>query len=459
MLPSLRDLREEFRPMFTLALPVVLAELGWMAMGVVDTLMVGRLSPEAIGAVGIGSSLFMGIAVFAMGLLLGLDTLVSHAYGAGRVDDCHRWLLHGLVMSFAVTVPTMLVLRGLSALLSGWGIDPRVLAMTQPYLDVVTWSVLPLLLYATFRRYLQGMGVVRPVMIALLAANLANVAINWILIFGNLGAPAMGVRGAAWATVASRVVMAAYLCAVIVRRERGRRPGLFETSLAIESARLRRLFALGFPAASQITLEVGVFAAATALAGRLAPVALASHQIALNIAACSFMVPLGVSSAGAVRVGHAVGRHDPSGAERAGWTALLLGAAFMLAAASIFVLAPRLLIGAFTTDAEVLAVGASLLFVAAVFQLFDGIQGVATGVLRGLGDTKTPMVWNLFGHWFVGLPLGYVMCFVAGWGVRGLWWGLSTGLIICGIALLAVWTRRIHALKTISADVLPTRVS
>jgi MATE family, multidrug efflux pump len=198
---------------------------------------------------------------------------------------------------------------------------------------------------------------------------------------------------------------------------------------------------------------VGVFAAATALAGRLAPTALASHQIALNIAACAFMVPLGVSSAGAVRVGHAIGRCDVPAAERAGWTALLFGAAFMSATALLFVFVPRTLIGAFTTDAGVLAIGSSLLLVAAVFQLFDGIQGVATGVLRGLGDTRTAMIWNLFAHWFIGLPVGYALCFVFGVGVAGLWWGLSSGLIICGVALSIVWTRRIHALKATSRPV------
>jgi MATE family multidrug resistance protein len=432
--------------MFTLAVPVVLAELGWMAMGVVDTLMVGPLGPEAIGAVGVGSSLFTSIAIFAMGLLLGLDTLVSQAFGAGRLEDCHRWLLHGIVMSVVVALPATGVLYGMSVLLTHWGLDPAVLPLTQPYLRTLTWSVVPLVFYATFRRYLQGMHLVGPVMIALGAANVINALMNWVLIYGHLGAPAMGVRGSAWATVIARVAMAAYLCIVIVVRERGRRPGLFETPLRIDAGWMRRLVGLGFPAAAQITLEVGVFAAATALAGRLAPTALASHQIALNIAACAFMVPLGVASAGAVRVGHAIGRRDAAAAERAGWTALLFGAAFMSVTAILFVVAPRVLIGAFTTDPGVLAIGSSLLLVAAVFQLFDGIQGVATGVLRGLGDTRTAMLWNLFAHWFIGLPLGYALCFGFGLGVAGLWWGLSTGLIICGVALSIVWTQRIREL-------------
>jgi len=447
MIPSFHDIRQELRPMATLAMPVVVAEIGWVAMGLVDTLMVGPLGPEAIGAVGIGSAVFMGVVIFAMGLFLGLDTLVSHAYGAGRVDDCHRWLVHGTLLSLVVSVPITLLLLGLSTSLGRWGLDPTVYRLSRPYLDILVWSVPPLLLYATFRRYLQGMGVVRPVMIALVAANVTNAIVNWILIYGKLGAPAMGVRGSAWATVMSRVAMAAYLLVVIIRRERGRRPGLFETSLAIDPGWMRRLLALGLPAASQLTLEVGVFAASTALAGRLVPTALAAHQIAVNIAALSFMVPLGVSSAGAVRVGHALGRRDVDGAARAGWTALAIGAGFMACTALAFVLVPRLLIGAFTRDERVIALGATLLAVAAIFQLFDGIQGVATGILRGLGDTRTPMAWNLVGHWFVGLPSGYALCFVAGYGVIGLWWGLTIGLTICGVALLVVWSRRIHAFE------------
>jgi multidrug resistance protein, MATE family len=442
----LRKLRSEFRPMFTLAVPVVMAELGWMTMGLVDTLMVGRISPEAIGAVGIGTSLFMGVCIFAMGLLLGLDTLVAQAFGAGRMDDCHRWLVHGTALSLLLSAPMTLIVLALSASLSGWGLHPAVLALTQPYLDALAWSIPALLLYASFRRYLQGMGVVRPVMVALLFANVMNAAVNWMLIFGHLGAPALGVRGSAWATVAARVAMALVLLGVILYREHGRRPGLFESSFRIDTPRMRRLVMLGLPAAGQVTLEVGVFAAATALAGRLAPVSLAAHQIAVNFIALTFMVPLGIASAGAVRVGHAVGRRDAAGAARAGWTALLFGAAFMSAAAAAFVLIPRPLIGAFTGDRAVVSIGVSLLGVGAVFQLFDGLQVVATGVLRGAGDTRSPMLWNLAGHWFIGLPLGYTLCFLAGLDVVGLWWGLSTGLMICGVALLAVWSRRVALL-------------
>lgn len=430
--------------MLALAAPVIVSELGWITMGIVDTVMVGGLGPEAIGAVGLGASLFMAIGVFAMGMLLGLDTLVSQAFGAGRVDECHRWLLHGVVLAVALALPVSLVLLAVIADLDRWGMDPAVLRLTRPYLTVVTWSVLPLLFYFALRRYLQGMGAVRPVMIVLLLANIVNVIANWMLIHGRLGAPALGVAGSAWATVLSRALLAAGLIYVIVRREQGRRPGLRDTPLRIDWSWMRRLVGLGGPAALQLTLEVGVFAAGSALASRFSPASLAAHQIALNLASFTFMVPLGLASAGAVRVGHAVGRRDGAAAARAGWTAFLFGGVFMSLAAGAFLVMPRVLIGAFTTDPGVLGIGVSLLAVAAVFQLFDGLQGVGTGVLRGLGDTRTPMLWNLGAHWAVGLPIAYALAFHFGFEVIGLWWGLSVGLIICGVALLLIWWRRAH---------------
>lgn len=435
-------LRTELKPMLRLAVPVVLAELGWMGMGIVDTIMVSPIGPAAIGAAGIGTSLHMAFAVFGMGLLLGLDTFVSQAYGAREVDDCHRWLVQGVWLAAIITVPLMLVCAAVLFAIPSLGFHPEVMPPLQGYFAIVLWSTFPLLLYAAFRRYLQGMHIVTPVMFALISANVVNAVSNWLFIYGNWGAPAMGVPGAAWATFVSRVYMLIVLFVAIVVYDRWRKSGLPAVSWRLDTARLSRLVRLGFPAASQVTLEVGVFAAATALAGQLDPVSSASHQIALNIAAFAFMVPLGVASAGAVRVGNRIGARDPQGARRAGWTAIGLGVSFMAGAGVLFLVAPRFLIGLFSREPSVLALGASLLFVAAVFQLFDGLQAVATGALRGLGDTRTPMVTNLAGHWLLGLPMGYTLCFPLGLGVIGLWWGLSAGLIVCGVVLLGVWYKR-----------------
>ena len=428
--------------MLRLAGPVVMAEIGWMGMGVVDTIMVGPLGPAAIGATGMGSSLFFAVAVFGMGVMLGLDALVSQSYGAGRLDDCVRWLKHGVCLALVVTPAIMLLFYAALTTIDHWGLHPEIHRLAGPYLRVVGLSALPLLFYATFRRYLQGIHVVRPIMFALVSANIVNAVVNWVLIFGKLGAPALGVEGAAWATVLARVYMAGFLYFAIVREHRRRLAAHPHVPFAFDSGRMRRLLALGVPAASQVTLEVGVFAAASGLAGRLDPVSLGSHQIALNIAALSFMVPLGLASAGAVRVGHAVGAGDLRRAVHAGWTALSLGAAIMVSVGLLFILAPLPLLRPFTSDPRVLEIGVTLLAVAAAFQLFDGTQAVATGVLRGIGDTRTPMVMNVIGHWLLGLPAGYVLCFVAGWGVVGLWVGLSIGLTFCAVVLTAAWHRK-----------------
>jgi MATE family multidrug resistance protein len=220
--------------------------------------------------------------------------------------------------------------------------------------------------------------------------------------------------------------------------------------ISIDMARLRQLVALGLPAASQVTLEVGAFATTTALAGRLDPISSASHQIALNIASLTFMVPLGLASAGAVRVAHAIGARNAGRAVQAGWLALAAGAIVMGAVGVVMFVWPAPLLRAFTTDANVIRIGASLPGIAAVFQLFDGAQAVATGILRGLGDTRTPMMFNVIGHWVLGLPIGYTLCFVGGWGVTGLWIGLSTGLVFVAIVLTTAWARRTRNL-TVSA--------
>jgi MATE family multidrug resistance protein len=441
-------LRDEWRPTLRLALPAVAAELGWMGMGAVDTLMVGRISPEAIGAVGLGSALFLVPAIFGVGLLLGLDTLVAQAFGARRLDECHRWLYQGVHLALLLTVPlSASVLVGIVPALAGWGINPRVLELAVPYLRTLTWSLCPLLLYTAFRRYLQAMHRVHAIAIALATANVINLAGNWVLVYGHLGAPAMGVHGSAWATVVSRIYMALYLLAAIVIGERRQVSGLHDVSARPDFTRLWQLFLLGLPAALQLTLEVGVFAAATALAGRLDAFSLAAHQIAINVISITFMVPMGISSAAAVRVGHAVGRGDPEGAARAGWVAIALGAGFMAVAAVGLATVPHTIVGAYTNDAAVIAIGARLLRVSAGFQVFDGLQVVSTGAMRGLGDTRTPMLCNLVGHWAVGLPLGYVLCFWTSLRLMGLWIGLSAGLIAIGAVLVSLWRRHVKRLR------------
>jgi len=427
--------------MVTLAVPVVLSELGWMAQGVVDTIMVGRLGPAAIGAVALGNAVFYTPSLFGIGLLLGLDTLVAQAYGRKDYDGCHRWLAQGIYLALAVT-PLVMAAIWLASLGYGrFGISAEVAEPAGSYLRMLNWGTLPLLIYGGTRRYLQGVGQVRVVTVTFVGANLLNWLGNWVLIYGHWGAPRMGVDGSALSTVVARVFMGLALLGFAWKYERKRGHPLFKHWAGPSLEKLKQLVRLGAPAAGQIVLEVGAWNGATLAAGWLTPAALATHQIALNYAALTYMVPLGVSAAAAVSVGHAVGAGDAGRARRAGWLALGLGTGFMLLAAVVFLVAPGPLIALYTSAPEVMAVGPGLLGLAAAFQIFDGIQIVSTGALRGLGETRSPMVANLVGYWALGLPLGLGLCFWAGWGIYGLWIGLTLALVVIASTLLWRWRR------------------
>jgi MATE family multidrug resistance protein len=402
------------------------------------------VGPVEVGAVSIGGTLFYTVAIFGAGLMLGLDTLVSQAYGAGRIEDCHKSLLNAIYMYLPLAPLMMLLVWSLGAQLKNFGVQPELLPQVDGYLHAVAWGTLPLLVYFASRRYLQGMGLAKPVTFALVTANIIHILANYALIFGNWGAPRMGAAGAGWATCFSRIYMAACLVAYIFWHDRRHHTGLLHISMKPDFERMKKLVRLGVPAGCQISLEVGVFAAATALAGRLSPVILAGHQIVLNCASVTYMVPLGIGSAAAVRVGHAVGRGDLPAARRAGWTAILLGAAFMTLAGIVFVVAPRAILRIYTANQLIIAAGVPLFAIAAAFQLFDGIQTVSTGALRGAGNTHAPMIANLVGYWVIGLPLGYWLCFSIGWGAVGLWVGLCCALILIGSALLAAWARTLR---------------
>ncbi len=439
--------KRELADLMRLAIPVVLSELGWMAQSVVDTIMVGRLGPAAIGAVAIGNALFYTPSIFGIGLLLGLDTVVAQAYGRKDYDDCHRWLAQGVYLATAIAPVLMILIAVASFGFSRFGITPEVAGPGASYLRMLNWSLLPLLLYAASRRYLQGVGQVRVITLTYVGANLLNWGGNWALIYGHLGFPAMGVRGSALSTVIARILMAVSLLGFAWRYERKRGHPLFRHWAGPQLDRIATLLKLGFPAAIQIALEVGAWNTATLSAGWLTPIALATHQIAINYASITYMVPLGISAAAAVSVGHAVGAGDKAKARRAGWLALGLGTAFMLLAGIVFLVAPRPLIELFTADPRVLAVGPSLLWIAAAFQIFDGVQTVCTGALRGLGETRAPMIANFIGYWILGLPLGMILCFVFKWGIYGMWIGLTLALIVISAILLRGWYKDSEALN------------
>src|ERR1700683_4735749 len=377
--------------MVRLAMPIVLAELGWSGMAVVDTMMVGRLpaSAAAMGAVSLGSILFYAVGIFGTGLMLGLDTLVSHSYGAGKMEDCHRSLVNGVYLSLVAAPLLMAGVWLVGQLLPHVGIEASLLNLALPYMHALNWSMFPLLLYFVFRRYLQGIDHAAPVMFALLSANLVNLLGNWVFIFGHFGIKAMGPTGSGFATSISRLYMAGVLLGFIFYHDHRNKLGLRNTSVQPNFARISKLARLGVPAESQWTVEVWVFAIATSLIGKLGAVPLASHQIAINLASLTYMVPLGISAATAVRVGQALGRKEPEGAKHSGWTGIALGGTFMLGMAVVFWTVPRPIVRLFTPAVDVTAMAAKLLFVAAYFQIFDGLQSVAAGGRRVRGEADS----------------------------------------------------------------------
>src|SRR5258708_1082884 len=443
---TLIEMRQEFRPMLRLAVPMAMTELGWLLMGLVDTMMVGHLpdSAVAIGAVSLGTVLFYTIGIFGSSIMLGLDTLVSQAYGAGKIEECHRCFFNAIYFACVLAPSLMLIIFLGLPWLPRTGVDPAVLRETIPFIKALNWSTAPLVFYFVLRRYLQSMNIVKAVVFALVSANLVNIVGSWSLVYGHLGLPAMGVRGSGWSTCISRIYILVVLVIAVIWYDRGRSSGLWLASRRLEMARIRELLRLGMPAAFQLLLEISAFAVTTVFIGRLGALALAGHQIALSVTSLAYMVPLGIGSAAAIRVGHAIGGGDFDRAARAGWMALFFGETFMLCSALLIALFPAAIAGLYSTEPAVRSMGAKLLIVVAVFQIFDGMQTVVTGALRGAGNTHTPMLAHLVGYWAFGMPLGAWLCFIVGWGALGYWSGLCVALVLIGAGLLVIWYRLVR---------------
>ncbi len=425
-----------------LAFPVVISYLGIMLMALVDLLFVGRVGAVAIGAVGLGTAVFSWVLMFGVGLLTSLDYFVSHAYGAGKRDEGARYLVQAAWLSFALGIPLTALLLGV-AQHPGWlGIEGEVAPQMAAYLSILSPSLLFSFLFIAFRQYLQAHGSARAAMVIMIVANGINALANWVLVFGHWGAPALGVRGSAMATLVSRFFMIVAMTGVLwVWDFRKNDSRLRRVSWKFSLELTRKIVKLGLPSSIQMLLEVGVFAGATVLAARFSADDLAAHQLVLNLASLTFMVPLGIGSAAAVLVGQALGRDNRAAAREAGWRCLKLGVGFMACSCVVLLTFPEFILRGYTSDAGVIDSAKRLLFVAALFQLSDGGQAVATGVLRGIADTRTPLLANLCGHWLVGLPLGIALGFGMGLGVRGMWIGLSVGLTVVAVTLVLRWAR------------------
>jgi len=377
------------------------------------------------------------LAVTPAGVLRDTYLGAGFDYGPLRIYGGHL-LGQGLWVALACGLPLSLAFPHSEPLLLALGQPPAVAAEAAVYLGALSWSVLPFLGFVALRGFLYALGETRPVMVITLAANLVNALANYALLEGRLGCPALGVAGLGYATALARFFMLLPLAAWVARPRYARHRPRWG---APDPAALRRLLALGAPVGLLTVLEAGGFGAAGMVVGWLGEVPLAAHQVVLTIASTTFMVPLGLSIASAVLVGQEVGRGRPADALRLGATALAMGAGFMATSAALLLAFPLALAGAFTRDPAVLAVAVTLLPVAGAFQVFDGLQVVAAGCLRGAGETRTPLAANVLGFWCLGLPGGGYLAHRAGWGAAGVWWGLAAALLVTGLVLSASFLR------------------
>lgn len=427
--------------MLSLALPVVLTYLGIMAMGQVDLICVGRISAVAIGAVGIGSSIFSWFLMLGIGLLSSIEFLGARAHGADQKELAHEYFIHGIWTAFIIGLPLSGIMIAIANHLSWFGINPEVIPFARDYLWVIAFSLIPTLIFTVCRTQLQILGAPKVGLYILLAANGVNLAANLVFVLnffgGAFGFHSMGAQGSAISTLIARLFCCLSLWAwFYYERHKNtleRRPAPFSLK------KIAEIWKLGIPSSLQMGFEVGVFALSTLLAARLSAETLAAHQIVLNIASFTFMVPLAISSATAVLVGKEMGRKEAKAAFQMGWKGYTLGLGFMTFSGFNLLIFSGPLISLFTTTASVVIQTKAILLVAALFQLSDGAQVVGTGALRGLGDTKTSMLANLVGHWGIGLPVGAYLCFVANMGLQGLWIGLSVGLTAVAIWLMLRW--------------------
>lgn len=450
----LAAVRREIPVLVAIALPLAVAQLAQNAMGFVDTLMAGRLGPDALAGIALGSVSFFFVAIVLSSMLFAVGPLVAQATGARRPEDAVRALRQGLLWALLLTPPSMAALWAMPALLRVLGQDPIAVELAAGYLRAVAWSMGPFLVFTALRAYLEGQGHTRPLMFVAFVGVGLNVVANLAFVFGRWGFPALGIAGIGVATSLVYAAMAVLAFGYVGWRYR--RPSALGGRWRWDTATALEILRLGWPISLTVGFETGLFAVSAMLMGRIGSAELAGHQIAIQTTSLTFMVPLALGVATAARVGHAVGRQDPLGARAAGVVGIGFAVSTMVASAALYWFAPRTVVGLYLdlgdpTNALVVANAVAYLGVAAAFQLFDGLQVSAIGALRGLKDTRAPMLITLVSYWLVGIGGGAALAFGAGLGGIGLWWGLVLGLGVAGAALLARFVALLRRWRPASA--------
>lgn len=435
------NFKEHFPQTFALAYPVMLSQLGQVLVGVADSMMVGRLGAVPLAAASLGNSIFTVVMMFGIGISMAITPLVAAADGEGKHNRIARVFRHGFVINIFAGLILFLLIMMAAPGLYHLNQPAEVVDLAIPYLGVITFSLLPFMVFQTFRQLAEGLSQTKQAMAVVIFCNVINVFLNWVMIYGNLGFPPMGVVGAGWATFISRVLMAIVMSYYVWNSKRYKRYKLSLEFKKLSFPMLSKMVNIGVPTGFQFVFETGAFSAAAIMMGWIGVSALAAHQIAINLASISYMMASGLAAAAMVRVGNQLGRNDIQKLREIGFTSFGMVTIFMLAVGIALITLRNFLPMLYIDDISVIELTGSLLIIAGLFQLSDGIQVVGLGALRGMADVKVPTVVTLVAYWVIGLPLGYLLAFSFGLEEHGIWYGLLIGLTCAAVMLVLRFNR------------------
>jgi len=426
---------KNYKATFFLAYPVVLSQLGHIMVGVVDTAMVGQIGTVEQAAVALSNSLYTLVLVFGLGVSYGVTPLVAAADSSDNIKEKADLLKHGIIINTILGILLFVLLYFISPVLNSCDQKQEVVDLAIPFLNVMMLGMIPLCMFSGLKQWTEGLSYTKVAMFISLGANLLNIVLNYAMIFGHFGFTEMGLMGACWATFISRVVMFIVMFLYVYYNKHFKKYWIGFNFRNLSGELTKKILTIGIPSGLQWVFEVGAFAFAVIMIGWISPKAQAAHQVALSLAATTYMMASGLSAAASVRVGNHCGLKDREGVRTAGFSAFIMVLIFMGIMATCFIVFRDLLPTIFNNETEVIGISSSLLVIAAFFQLSDGVQVVGLGALRGIKDVRIPTIITLFAYWVIGLPLSYVFAFPLKLGVQGIWYGLSVGLTVAAILL------------------------
>ncbi len=426
-------IKEHLRTNINLAVPVMASQLGQVMVGVADNMMVGQVGYIPLAGASLGNAIFYFFMTFGLGVSFAITPLVGFADGEGKKAECGQVLRHGLVVNTVLGVILFALVMVAANYLHLFGQEAAVVEQATPYMFVIGFSMIPLLVFQTFRQFSEGLSMTKVPMVVSVSMNILNIMLNYLLIYGKFGFPALGLLGAGIATLIARTIMAVVLAAYVLMNSRFK-PYLSGMGLRnLDVKLIRDLLRIGVPAGLQFVFEIGAFSMAALMMGWIGAVTQAAHQIAINLASITYMTVSGLGAAAAIRVGNQLGRRDYKTMKKAALTLVGMGASLMVLFAIVFIVGRDYLPLLYNDEVAVVEIASSLLIIAALFQLSDGVQVIMLGALRGMKDVKIPTIITFLSYWVIALPLAYVLAFVYGYGANGIWLGLFLGLTIAAV--------------------------